>query len=209
LVAVGKGGTILTSADGSSWVAQASGTGDWIYRVRYLGNQLIALGQNGMILASDDGAGWVRRNSGTTAWLTDVQWVDGTYFIVGSQGTVLQSADGVSWMPVGTITGKSFYSATQLDGRLVTVGTEGAILRAQVKPLSSAVAILRFPTRQSENVFLLAGEPDQSFTLDRSADLRVWTESAVYTLDRSGTLIIPDQRENELSAQFFRATSKP
>ena len=47
-VAVGIGGTILTSPDGQTWTAQQSGTANWLVAVRWDGRQYLAVGDQGI-----------------------------------------------------------------------------------------------------------------------------------------------------------------
>jgi hypothetical protein len=207
LVAVGDDGIIVTSRDAIDWAASLSQTTNWIYRVRYLGGKLIAVGQNGTILTSSNAITWTKQSSGTTRWLNDVQWVENSYYVVGNQGTVLASTNAIQWRDVGTITSKSLYSAATHNGKLVMVGIEGVILRSQIKPIVSPIRFIDFPRRPSENLFLLGGEPDQRFTLDRSTDLFNWQAGPpLELLDSSGTTLFLDNRTNAPAVQFFRAT---
>src|SRR6516164_6448884 len=48
-VAVGDVGTIVTSADGTNWVAQQSGTPDHLSGVTYANGQFVAVGFTGTI----------------------------------------------------------------------------------------------------------------------------------------------------------------
>lgn len=81
LVATGDDGTILISPDGTNWTLRASGTTNWLYRVRYLsylGGLLLAVGQNGIIMTSADALMWTPQNSGTSQWLHDVTRIEDT-----------------------------------------------------------------------------------------------------------------------------------
>jgi hypothetical protein len=51
-VAVGEGGTILTSRDGVSWTQQTSPTSDWLRGATYGNGLFIAVGNGGTILTS-------------------------------------------------------------------------------------------------------------------------------------------------------------
>jgi hypothetical protein len=205
VVAVGKGGTILTSPDAVSWTSRSANTAHWIYRVRNLGGNLIAVGQNGMILTSTDGTQWTARNSGTSRWLNDIQLVEDTYFVIGTQGTMLTSTDLVSWTNLGTITGKSLSAAATANGQLVVAGIEGVILRSQISPFTTPVDILKYPTKVQENIFLFTGQSDQRFRLDRSSRLPEWENgSELEITDDSGTLIYVDSSTNNSSLQLFR-----
>lgn len=86
-VTVGDNGTILTSTNGARWVPRISTTTNWLYRVRYLGGQLIAVGENGSLLTSTDGVVWTPRNTGTTRWLNDVTQVTDQRFNLDQAST--------------------------------------------------------------------------------------------------------------------------
>lgn len=58
LVAVGEGGAILTSADGSTWARRTSGISDWLVGVAYGAGQYVCVGDNGRVLTSRDGVAW-------------------------------------------------------------------------------------------------------------------------------------------------------
>jgi hypothetical protein len=51
-VAVGYGGTILTSPDGAGWTARTSGTSNALLGVAYGNGKFVAVGQYGIILTS-------------------------------------------------------------------------------------------------------------------------------------------------------------
>ena len=57
-VAVGEGGTILTSPDGSNWISQISGTTQTLSGVIYGSNLFVAVGNVGTTLASSNGRDW-------------------------------------------------------------------------------------------------------------------------------------------------------
>lgn len=210
-VVVGDNGAILTSTDGNSWTKRTSGTTNWIYRVRYLLGKLLAVGENGVILTSSNGINWTLTPSGTTAWLNDMEMVTNTIYIVGTQGTVLASTNLTTWSSIGTITGKSLYGATSQNGQLVVVGIEGVILRSQVIPDLTSVDFLDFSRAAGVNVFSVAGQPDQQFTLDSSTNLVNWTTGPLLELlYSSGTLIfIQNTGSNAVPCQFYRTRLAP
>ena len=216
LVAVGDRGTLLTSADAHSWVAQTANTTNWIYRVRYLDGKLIAVGENGMILTSPDGSIWTKRTSGATAWLNDVELVGETYFVAGNQGTLLASTNTVDWINIGTVTQKSLYGLATQNGQLVTVGVEGVIIRSQITPILDPIRFLNFAHTPEHNLFLVAGKPDQRFTIDRTPDLSRpastnWVRGPILEiLDSTGTILyLEDTPTNPPPQLFYRGTVVP
>jgi hypothetical protein len=62
-VAVGEGGTILTSRDGVSWTQRTSGD-NLLLGVTYGNGLFVAVGGGGAILTSRDGVSWTARTSG-------------------------------------------------------------------------------------------------------------------------------------------------
>ena len=58
-VAVGQGGTVITSDDGgATWTTQSSGFNSTLYDVAWTGTDYVAVGYSGAILTSDDAVTW-------------------------------------------------------------------------------------------------------------------------------------------------------
>ncbi len=95
-VAVGNHGTILTSADGFDWQAEASGTQVHLYGVANAGGLTIATGASGTILTSPDDHAWTRcfHASPDTTPLHGVVYARGRYVVAGAY---LSSTDGTNW----------------------------------------------------------------------------------------------------------------
>lgn len=101
-VAVGQGGTIVTSADGMNWSVQSYGTPDF---------QGVAHGSFGgkhtIVAVGNDGEIWTSTTGGST-WLVyqhplpytfnDVAWNGDRFVVVGTMCGVLSSRDGLSWV---------------------------------------------------------------------------------------------------------------
>lgn len=146
LVAVGTGGTILSSGNGSTWIQRGSGTTSWLTAATYGGGHYIAVGDNGCVLLSSDGIAWESvAQSATAARLNNVIFAAGRYVAVGEEGAIITSQDGRSWTaansnlsgwlrglsyvngfsyptgPLGTSTGAT-------PGRFVAAGQGGAII---------------------------------------------------------------------------------
>lgn len=100
LVAVGTGGTILTSTDGRAWTRRNSGTAGWLVGATYAEGKFIVVGAEGTILTSTDGTAWRRvRDSGTTQRLNNVIHAVNRFVAVGERGTIVTSTDGETWTP--------------------------------------------------------------------------------------------------------------
>jgi photosystem II stability/assembly factor-like uncharacterized protein len=84
---VGESGTIRATSDGgATWRAQASGTTDTLYAVRFVDvSNGWAVGDNGRILhTTNGGASWQTQTSGTTDPLYSIACVDAsTCWVVG------------------------------------------------------------------------------------------------------------------------------
>lgn len=89
-VAVGLGGTIVTSTNGIQWADRSMGL-TRLFGVRYGNGYFVAVGENGTILTSRDGVDWIRRKSGTVDWLSGVAFGNGRFIVLGG-GAILESA---------------------------------------------------------------------------------------------------------------------
>jgi len=89
-VAVGAGGTVLFSSDGTTWTPQSAFTSLDLSAVVY-GGQFVAVGKAGGIFTSLDGVTWQVRNSGTPNDLAAVARTLSGYSAVGAAGTNITS----------------------------------------------------------------------------------------------------------------------
>ena len=203
-VIVGDFGTVLTSDDGLVWSKRSSGATNWVYQVRYLNDQFVAVGETGLILTSPDGLSWTRRKSNVDAWLNGLNYLEGNYYIAGSQGVILKSADAINWTMLPTATGKSLYDVAGENGRLLMVGIEGAALRTRLTPWVTPVNFLGLTLSTNTQAFLVRGEPDQRFMIQRSPDFNSWMDNApAEVLDPSGVSVFYDVISGGLQ-WFFR-----
>jgi sugar lactone lactonase YvrE len=143
MVAVGTGGKVLTSTDGTGWTARLSGTNDWLVGVTYGAGKFVAVGDRGTILVSSDGETWTRAvSSGTAERLNNVVYGGGRFVAVGERGTVVSSPDAQTWALGATgVTGwlralvykplipRSGYAVSELgSGRFYASGEGGTVL---------------------------------------------------------------------------------
>src|SRR5688572_6272323 len=70
-VAVGIGGAVAGSADGTNWASQNSRTSGNLYGVAYGKGMYVAVGADGLIIASD-GTNWNTANSSSDALLNAI-----------------------------------------------------------------------------------------------------------------------------------------
>lgn len=148
LVAVGDGGTILTSANGTTWTRRNSGVTDWLGAVAYGAGQYLAVGDRGRVLSSADGASWASvSHSATTARLNNVLYAGGLFVAVGEAGTIITSPDARNWTARSSGTTSWLRGLTHLspgitypripDGQIVSLnsgfwacGQNGLLLRS-------------------------------------------------------------------------------
>jgi len=130
-LAVGKSGTLLTSADGTCWTAQTSGTTNNLRAFAIKPSTIgVVVGYSGTILTTTDGTTWTSRTSGTSNSISEVIYDRNIFFGVGSNGTYIYSQNGTSWSS-GSLNGVD--SSADLRGvaygleTWVIVGKDGVI----------------------------------------------------------------------------------
>ena len=103
-VAVGNGGVILTSPDGSKWTERNSGTNNILNGVTYGNGIFLVVGMNGKYLTSPDSDTWTLKSLTLNDYFRDVTYGNNTFVVVGDwfngigyTGTVLISPDGSKW----------------------------------------------------------------------------------------------------------------
>ena len=204
-VVSGQNGTLLSSTNGLAWTTRASGTTRWLWRVRWLGDHLVAVGDGGTVLTSTNGLAWTARPTPSTTWWNDVTWQSGWFCLVGDGGVVALSQDLSNWVETPTLTTRNLYTACAAQGQWVVAGTGGAILRTRAVAYDAPVQILNYPKAPEDSLFLFGGQMDQTFRLERSADLQTWDEAVDLEIsDPEGVLILMDATTNAPSGQFFR-----
>jgi photosystem II stability/assembly factor-like uncharacterized protein len=130
-LAVGASGTILTSADGTCWTAQTSGTTNNLRAFAIKPSTIgVVVGYSGTILTTTDGTTWTSRTSGTSNSISEVIYDRNIFFGVGENATYIYSQNGTSWSS-GSPTGidASAYLSGVAYGleTWVTVGASGVI----------------------------------------------------------------------------------
>jgi photosystem II stability/assembly factor-like uncharacterized protein len=124
-VAVGKDGTVATSATGSTgWSLLAAGNSRYFGVAAHAGTTVI-VGSGGHILSSSDGRRWFERKSGITGDLTAVAWAGSRWVAVGTAGTVLVSSDGVKWERRNCATSQNLLAVCWTGRRLISGGRGG------------------------------------------------------------------------------------
>jgi hypothetical protein len=129
-VAVGDEGTIIASADGTSWEKRESGTEWWLSDVIHASGRYVAAGQGGTLLHSADGQLWSAVDlDGVTLPLGPLTHGSGRFVVVtrqSSNGFFWTSEDGISWQ-VRFSDALSFFNGIRSmaygNGRFVVTGS--------------------------------------------------------------------------------------
>lgn len=131
-VAVGFGGTIITSVDGVIWTQQNSGTNDYLVAVAWSGDTLVAIGTN-LILTSSNGIDWTSQvfSSSKTVSVVDVLW-DGSRFVAYDwiNSEMYFSTDGLTWPTTPQTTAVTAYTILKMHwngSQYLMTGFSGAI----------------------------------------------------------------------------------
>jgi len=97
-LAVGDGGEILLSSDGTNWTVEPNADTHNLYAVSNIGLEFIAVGDSGTILTSSGGGVNWTRSSPTTESLYGITYGAGMLVAVGAGGTFVYSSDnGATW----------------------------------------------------------------------------------------------------------------
>lgn len=185
-VAVGTSGTILTSPDGTKWIARTSGTTEWLTAVAYGNNLYVAVGDHGRILTSTDAVTWVTRESSGER-LNGIAFGAGRFLAVGENGTVRASTDALTWstrmLPVntwlrGVCCGPGGFFIGAGNGAMAAT-TDGLVFRFAGTNFGSREALF-----YSERAIWSAGTYSNSAVVARTmlgGNARPTSESATYS----------------------------
>ncbi len=204
-VAVGDGGTVLTSANGiNNWTSRASNTSSNLRRVLWDWNSTpniyIAVGWSGTIITSPDGLTWNTRASGTAEHLFGLAWGGLTgqekFVAVGNNGTVLTSADGITWTAQASGINEHLHDIAW-GGRFgqekfVAVGSAGAIYIStdgnppwtkQTTDLTTPLNSITFGGTYPYDVYFVAvgGDASNNGPILTSSNGETWSNSTITT----------------------------
>ena len=127
-VAVGEGGTVLTSSDGVTWIPRTSGVSTTFFNVTYGKGLFVAIGAGGVIITSLDGITWTQRTSGTTTRFWDIVFANDIFVAIGDGGVIVASSDGITWNVRTSGVGNNLIGITFGNSRWVIVGDSGTVL---------------------------------------------------------------------------------
>lgn len=190
-IATGEDGDIVTSPDGVSWTARASGITRALRRVASNGTLLVAVGDGGSLSTSPDGMTWTPQTGAAvgTDDLLGVAWGGGAFVAVGSNATAgkaYSSPDGLDWTAAMLPTSPSpkLYCVEYLGGQFV-VGAERAMLYSTngTTWLTATIPATGNPPSFTQGTYVSVAYngsayiavPDGSKQHMRSADGRTWT----------------------------------
>ncbi|HWI81790.1 hypothetical protein [Ramlibacter sp.] len=144
-VAVGAGGTVMTSSDLNSWTARTSGVGHVLRSVASSPARFVAVGDNGsgeaIVIGSADGVAWSVQYRSTTASsrLAKVIWTGTQFVAVGQEGRagaggmyalVLTSPDGMTWTQRAPRTIELGETGFPVENNMTSVASSGTLLVA-------------------------------------------------------------------------------
>ena len=132
----GEKGTLLSSADGTSFLSHTAPTSSDLYALTCVGHlDGWAAGADGVLMGTHDGGyTWALEPSGVTSTLRALSFADKLHGLaVGDAGVVLRTVDGGEhWSPVVSNTTADLYGVamSRFDGRAFVVGAGGVLLRS-------------------------------------------------------------------------------
>lgn len=126
-IAVGREGTICTSADAVSWTPRTCPLSDSLNGIVWTGTILAAVGDDGAIVTSSDGETWIKRESPITTRFHSVTWSGSRLVAAGAGGVLATSTNAIQWSAAFTTPSTDWRCVTSAGGLLVAVGSKGAI----------------------------------------------------------------------------------
>jgi hypothetical protein len=127
-IAVGNGGTILTSPDGSTWTRQDSGTEITLYKAGGRSGRYLVVGERGALLVSEDTVSWSSAGQLPFWWVEEIIWTGSRFVAVGAPHdrsasvSIMTSPNGVSWTVVYEAPYQTIEDVVQTNNGLVAAG---------------------------------------------------------------------------------------
>ena len=132
-VAVGGGGTVITSTDGIEWRTNHTGAGYRLSDVVWGDGIFVAVGGEvgfefspglGVILTSSDGLNWRERHREDYLTLEAVVWTGTQFVAVGIGDRILLSSDGLVWSEVQLEESESIWDLAWNETVIVAIGRD-------------------------------------------------------------------------------------
>ncbi len=202
-IALGTDGSILTSADGNTWILSAnpvpsSGMNSIAFGILSGATMYVAVGNGGKIFTSADLVTWTAVSTAGSN-LYNVSFPNGTFVATGANGTLLTSADASTWTPQisntpNALRGATYGtgSATGASAQYVVVGDSGTIVTSTnltnwslitPPPLTQDLRAIRFGFR-----FVAVG---QGGKVAYSDDAITWSLSSAGSADLAAITYTP------------------
>ena len=135
IVAVGNGGGIVYSSDGSTWNLSIKTFEGWLNAVEQNGSTVYAVGDSGVLLtSSNQGVTWSSYALDFTARLLDIDFNGGSGYIVGAGGSVLYYNENIKqWLVTNSQSEQDLYGVYGLsDGKQAwAVGNAGELVSTE------------------------------------------------------------------------------
>jgi hypothetical protein len=133
-VAVGYG-TIVSSADGYSWVDQTTGAFPVLHGVAYADGEYATVGDGGAVLISSNAVNWREITPVTSATLRGIAGNPGwktnglpQFLAVGDSGVAVVCNNGTNWSTIPSGTSNTLYAVTRTSSYYIVVGTGGTVI---------------------------------------------------------------------------------
>jgi hypothetical protein len=137
-VAVGLGGAIFTSSDGSHWTARSPASVDLYGVAAFTGSVnnpaapallFVAVGAGAAVVTSNDGLTWTTRivNNPGLPTLRSISLAGAAFVAVGDNGRIQTSVDGLNWTVQNSGTTNNLHDVVCVGASCVAVGDAGLI----------------------------------------------------------------------------------
>lgn len=129
-VAVGPGGNVAISGNGTNWISANAATPVQLNAVAYGNNTYVAVGDGKTVMTSPDAITWTPRSLNGDIVAQNVEGVafgNGTFVAVNIINEVYTSTDGISWSKIASPPTTSYWlNLKYVGGRFVLVGASGS-----------------------------------------------------------------------------------
>ncbi|MBI5069324.1 MAG: carboxypeptidase regulatory-like domain-containing protein [Deltaproteobacteria bacterium] len=191
-VAVGHGGTILTSPDAESWlpIEPPKPATHFFTHLAHGGGLFVAVGTRGegthfgaLISTSPDGLVWTDRTPGASPGLNGVAYGNGAWVAAGNLGSLQRSTDGVGWSAVDSTTSNHLNGVSFANGRFLVSGHSGVLLTSvdglAWTPYNAGVTVQVTDATWVDGRYVVVGNPmigGGAAKILTSPDLVAWTD---------------------------------
>ncbi|MFM9080188.1 MAG: hypothetical protein ACKOTE_08670, partial [Opitutaceae bacterium] len=182
-IALGTGGTIVTSTDGVNWPRTASCITTSINGVASGGGLIVAVASGGKIVTSSDGLTWTERTSGITTDLRAVTHAGGSFVAVGLGGVILTSSNGTTWNRATSGVTAHLSGVARVQGAFVAGGVNGTLLSS---PDGGTWSVISLNGTATGTLFLAASGSDALLT-GRSGEVYTGNSATAWRRASKGT----------------------